>query len=107
MSLVLTGFFLFQNADVDGDSFHISVNPSVRKWIKSSDNKFLILNEEEKFQIEDRSTDWQECHPGTVPQYTGSILYNDTGSSRSYTLMLTARCALGLSVQPGHSCERF
>lgn len=42
-------------------------------WIKSEDNKFLILNESDKFQAQNLSIEEQEGHPGEAQRsiYTG------------------------------------
>lgn len=55
-----------------GDSFKskcVKVN-----WIKSSDNKFLILNQEQELQGKNLSIDEQESHPGEAqsPVFVGS-----------------------------------
>lgn len=62
--------FSFQNADVDEDSYLKSSYPITQNWIKSKDNKFLILNAEEQFQAQNLTTEQQQCQPGKMQPNT-------------------------------------
>lgn len=50
------------SADVDEDGFRFKCVSL--KWIRSKNNKFLILNDSNEFQAQNLSTDEQEHHPG-------------------------------------------
>lgn len=62
--------FSFQNADVDEDSYLKSSCPITQNWIKSKDNKFLILNAEGQFQAQNLTTEQQQCQPGKMQPNT-------------------------------------
>lgn len=54
--------FVLLFADVDNDSF---MQRCARlNWIKSKDNKFLILNESDEFQAQNLSIEEEKSHPG-------------------------------------------
>lgn len=53
-------------ADLDKDGFLYRCD--FQRWIKSKDNKFLILNEKAEFQCHNLSIQEQECHSGEAQQ---------------------------------------
>lgn len=55
---------------MDEDKYRKSTSPIIQNWIKSKDNKFLILNGELQFQAQNLTTEQQQRQPGKMQPNT-------------------------------------